>query len=56
MTPPGSATSPWRQLTGYQWLVVAWPGWVFDSMDATIYALGMLVLLKARETKLDVLR
>lgn len=32
----------WRQgVTGYQWLVlfVAWLGWVFDSMDATIYAL-----------------
>ncbi len=28
MTPPDSATSPWRQLTGYQWLVlvVAWLG------------------------------
>ncbi len=28
-------------MTGYQWLVlgVAWLGWVFDSMDATIYAL-----------------
>ena len=27
--------------TGYQWLVlcVAWLGWVFDSMDSTIYAL-----------------
>ena len=32
----------WRQgVTRYQWLVllVAWLGWVFDSMDATIYAL-----------------
>jgi MFS family permease len=30
-----------RGVTGYQWLVlfVAWLGWVFDSMDATIYAL-----------------
>jgi MFS family permease len=28
---------------GYQWLVllVAWLGWVFDAMDATIYALVM---------------
>ncbi len=28
-------------VSGYQWLVllVAWLGWVFDSMDATIYAL-----------------
>jgi MFS family permease len=32
----------WRErVTRYQWLVllVAWLGWVFDSMDATIYAL-----------------
>lgn len=32
----------WRHgLTPYQWLVlfVAWLGWVFDSMDSTIYAL-----------------
>jgi len=32
----------WRQgITPYQWLVlfVAWLGWVFDSMDSTIYAL-----------------
>jgi MFS family permease len=28
-------------VSGYQWLVlaIAWLGWVFDSMDATIYAL-----------------
>ncbi len=35
------ATS-WRHgVTRYQWLVlfVAWLGWVFDSMDSTIYAL-----------------
>jgi MFS family permease len=40
--------SPWRTLTGYQWLVlvVAWLGWVFDSMDATIYALVMAPALK----------
>jgi len=40
--------SPWRQVTGYQWLVlvVAWLGWVFDSMDATIYALVMTPALK----------
>src|SRR5690348_12322138 len=34
--------SSWREgITRYQWLVllVAWLGWVFDSMDATIYAL-----------------
>src|SRR3989442_15236136 len=32
----------WRHgVTPYQWLVlfVAWLGWVFDSMDAMIYAL-----------------
>src|SRR5512147_682753 len=36
-----TATS-WRSgVTQYQWLVlfVAWLGWVFDAMDATIYAL-----------------
>ena len=29
------------EITRYQWLVlfVAWLGWVFDSMDSTIYAL-----------------
>ena len=34
-------TSWSRGVTRYQWLVlfVAWLGWVFDSMDATIYAL-----------------
>ncbi|MEW6542221.1 MAG: MFS transporter [Nitrospirota bacterium] len=34
--------SSWHQgVTSYQWLVlfVAWMGWVFDSMDATIYAI-----------------
>jgi MFS family permease len=34
--------TPWRHgVTRYQWLVlfVAWLGWVFDAMDATIYAL-----------------
>ncbi|MBI5776159.1 MAG: MFS transporter, partial [Nitrospirae bacterium] len=36
------STSSWRDgVTSYQWLVlfVAWLGWVFDSMDATIYAI-----------------
>ena len=53
MTPPlvgthSSSASPWRQLSGYQWLVllVAWLGWVFDSMDATIYALVLTPALK----------
>jgi MFS family permease len=38
MIRPGS----WREgVTRYQWVVllVAWLGWVFDSMDATIYAI-----------------
>ena len=37
-----TTTSSWRTgVTPYQWLVlfVAWLGWVFDSMDATIYAI-----------------
>jgi MFS family permease len=31
----------WKGVTGYQWLVlsVAWLGWVFDSMDSTLYAI-----------------
>lgn len=35
------ATSWCRGITRYQWLVlvVAWLGWVFDSMDSTLYAL-----------------
>ena len=44
----GPPTSPWKQLSGYQWLVllVAWLGWVFDSMDALIYAQVMAPALK----------
>lgn len=37
-----TSTQSWRQgVTAYQWLVlfVAWLGWVFDAMDATIYAI-----------------
>ena len=37
-----TSTQSWRQgVTPYQWLVlfVAWLGWVFDAMDATIYAI-----------------
>ena len=47
-TAPLISSSPWRQLSGYQWLVlfVAWLGWVFDSMDATIYTLVMTPALK----------
>jgi MFS family permease len=35
------ATSWHHDVTRYQWLVllVAWLGWVFDSMDATLYAM-----------------
>src|SRR5512132_2917188 len=40
---PSSSRDRWwfDGVTGYQWLVlfVAWLGWVFDAMDATIYAL-----------------
>ncbi len=35
-------STSWRHgVTGYQWLVlfVAWLGWVFDSMDASIYSM-----------------
>ncbi|MCP9456548.1 MAG: MFS transporter [Nitrospira sp.] len=34
-------TSWWSDVTSYHWLVlfVAWLGWVFDAMDATIYAI-----------------
>jgi MFS family permease len=35
-------TKSWREgVTRYQWLVlfIAWLGWVFDAMDATIYAI-----------------
>jgi MFS family permease len=44
-TPDLSIEAPCRSwhdgVTPYQWLVlfVAWLGWVFDSMDATIYAI-----------------
>ena len=39
----------WHQgVTAYQWLVLgtAWLGWVFDSMDATIYALVLTPALR----------
>jgi MFS family permease len=47
MCPPSELPSTsdrrswFRGVTGYQWLVlfVAWLGWVFDAMDATIYAI-----------------
>jgi MFS family permease len=39
----------WREITRYQWLVllVAWMGWVFDSMDATLYVVVLTPALKA---------
>jgi len=45
---PASPASAWKQLSRYQWLVlaVAWLGWVFDSMDALIYAQVMTPALK----------
>jgi MFS family permease len=45
---PYPAVSPWHQLSSYQWrvLAVAWLGWVFDSMDALIYAQVMTPALK----------
>ena len=49
-----TVTLSWSQgVSRYQWLVlfVAWLGWVFDSMDATIYA---LVLHPALEDLLHV--
>jgi len=38
----------WRGITRYQWLVllVAWMGWVFDSMDATLYVVVLTPALK----------
>jgi len=42
MQPALERPASWRQgVTRYQWLVllVAWLGWVFDSMDAAIYTL-----------------
>jgi MFS family permease len=40
--------SPWRAVSRYQWLVLgtAWLGWIFDSMDATIYSLVMTPALR----------
>jgi len=45
---PPSLTSSWKQLTRYEWfvLLVAWLGWVFDSMDALIYAQVMTPALR----------
>jgi len=42
-------TKSWRAgVTRYQWLVlfVAWLGWVFDAMDATIYAIVLYPALE----------
>ncbi len=45
---PSTAQSAWQQLSRYQILVlvVAWLGWVFDSMDATIYNLVLTPALR----------
>jgi MFS family permease len=54
--------SAWRELTSYQWLVlaVAWLGWVFDSMDALIYNLvltpALQELLGKQATAADIAR
>jgi MFS family permease len=39
----------WREITRYQWLVllVAWMGWVFDSMDSTLYVVVLTPALKS---------
>ncbi len=38
----------WKGVTGYQWLVLtmAWLGWVFDSMDSTLYAMVLQPALR----------
>ena len=43
-------TSWHHGVTRYQWLVlfVAWLGWVFDAMDATIYTLVLHRYLQTR--------
>jgi MFS family permease len=48
MSSASVGVSPWRQVTRYQYLVLAtaWLGWIFDSMDATIYALVLTPALK----------
>ncbi|HKP84784.1 MAG TPA: MFS transporter [Blastocatellia bacterium] len=49
-----------REVSRYQWLVlvVAWVGWVFDSMDGTLYSLvqkpSMTELLGAGATEADI--
>src|SRR5262249_517965 len=38
----------WEGISRYQWLVllVAWMGWVFDSMDATLYVVVLTPALR----------
>jgi len=49
-----------REVSRYQWLVlmVAWLGWVFDSMDGTLYSLvqkpSMIELMGAGATDADI--
>ncbi len=41
-SPADPGRSPWwKDVTRYQWLIlfIAWLGWVFDSMDSTLYAM-----------------
>lgn len=44
-----AASGGWPAITRYQWLVllVAWMGWVFDSMDATLYVVVLTPALRA---------
>jgi MFS family permease len=58
---PVLPSSPWRQLSRYQLLVllIAWLGWIFDSMDATIYNLVLTPALRellgsGRDTARDI--
>ena len=41
-------TSVWRSIARYQWMVllIAWMGWVFDSMDSTLYVMVLTPALK----------
>lgn len=57
---PASLFSWTREVSRYQWLVliVAWLGWVFDSMDGTLYSLvqkpSMIELMGAGASDADI--
>jgi MFS family permease len=57
---PASLFSWTREVSRYQWLVllVAWLGWVFDSMDGTLYSLvqkpSMVELMGAGASDADI--